>query len=164
MHSEIRRAVQRPLSLLAILVACASAALAGAGAEAKAGTEAADAETLRLARLDYMLHCQGCHMADGSGVEGTVPPLPGEVGRFIASREWRDYLVQVPGASQALIDDAALARLMNWIVRRFDPENAKDLKPYEAAEVGRLRRQPVTNPTEVRRRIVAGLSGRPQDG
>ena len=160
MHSEVRRAVQRPLSLLAILVACASAAGAGAGTEAEAG----DAETLRLARLDYMLHCQGCHMADGSGVEGTVPPLPGEVGKFIASPEWRDYLVQVPGASQALIDDAALARLMNWIVRRFDPGNAKDLKPYEAAEVGRLRRQPVTNPTEVRRRIVAELSRRPRDG
>lgn len=126
-----------------------------------AATDQADTE--RLARLDYMLHCQGCHMADGSGVKGTVPPLPGEVGKYISSPEWRDYLVQVPGASQALIDDEALARLMNWIVRNFDPANAKDLKPYEAAEVGRLRRQPVTNPTEVRRRIVAELSPSPQD-
>ena len=156
MHSEVHREVRRPLAMLAILVVCASAAAAGAEAEAD------DAETPRLARLDYMLHCQGCHMADGSGVEGTVPPLPGEVGRFISSPAWRDYLVQVPGASQALIDDEALARLMNWIVRRFDPGNAKDLKPYEAAEVGRLRRQPVTNPTEVRRRIVAELSQQPQ--
>lgn len=129
-----------------------------------AGPAAAEqAETERLARLDYMLHCQGCHMADGSGVEGTVPPLPGEVGKYIYSPEWRDYLVQVPGASQALIDDEALARLMNWIVRNFDPDNAKDLKPYEAAEVGRLRRQPVTNPTEVRRRIVADLPRPPQN-
>ncbi len=148
--------MHRPLVLLTILVVSASAAAAGA--------EADDADTYRLAHLDYMLHCQGCHMADGSGVEGTVPPLPGEVGKYIASPEWRDYLVQVPGASQALIDDEALARLMTWIVQRFDPENAKDLKPYEAAEVGRLRRQPVTNPTEVRRRIIAGLSEQPQDG
>lgn len=122
------------------------------------------AKTDRLARLDYMLHCQGCHMADGSGLEGTVPPLPGEVAKYISSPKWRDYLVQVPGASQALIDDEALARLMNWIVRNFDPENAKDLKPYEAAEVRRLRRQPVTNPTEVRRRIIAGLPQPPGDG
>ena len=156
MRSEAQRDVHRPLVLLTILVVCASAAAAGA--------EADDADTYRLAHLDYMLHCQGCHMADGSGVEGTVPPLPGEVGKYIASPEWRDYLVQVPGASQALIDDEALARLMTWIVRRFDPENAKDLKPYEATEVGRLRRQPVTNPTEVRRRIIAGLSEQPQDG
>ncbi|MDE2689699.1 MAG: cytochrome c [Acidobacteriota bacterium] len=155
MHSEVQRDLHRPLVLLTILVVCASAAVAGA--------EADDADIYRLAHLDYMLHCQGCHMADGAGVEGTVPPLPGEVGKYIASPEWRDYLVQVPGASQALIDDEALARLMTWIVRRFDPENAKDLKPYEAAEVGRLRSQPVTNPTEVRRRIIAELSEQPQD-
>jgi mono/diheme cytochrome c family protein len=144
--SEVHREVHRVVVLLTLGLLCAGAAAAVA--------EADDAETYRLAHLDYMLHCQGCHMADGSGVEGTVPPLPGEVGKFISSPEWRDYLVQVPGASQAFIDDAALARLMNWIVRRFDPENAKDLKPYEAAEVGRLRRQPVTNPTAVRRRII----------
>ncbi|MCE2558836.1 MAG: hypothetical protein J4F98_09545 [Acidobacteria bacterium] len=148
MHSEVHREVHRPLVLLTILVVCASAVAVGA-----------EADTYRLAHLDYMLHCQGCHMADGSGVEGTVPPLPGEVGKFISSPDWRDYLVQVPGASQALIDDEALARLMNWIVRRFDPENAKDLKPYEAEEVGRLRRQPVTNPTEVRRRIIEDIQG-----
>ena len=147
----MRLEVHRPLVLLTILVVYAAAAAAGA--------EADDAETYRLAHLDYMLHCQGCHMADGSGVEGTIPPLPGEVGKFISSPEWRDYLIQVPGASQALIDDEALARLMTWIVRRFDPENAKDLKPYEAAEVGRLRRQPVTNPTEVRRRIIEDIRG-----
>lgn len=151
MHSKVHREGHRPLVLLAILVVCASGAAAGAEADEK--------ETYRLAHLDYMLHCQGCHMADGSGVEGTVPPLPGEVGKFIASPEWRDYLVQVPGASQALIDDEALARLMTWIVKRFDPENAKDLKPYEPAEVGRLRSQPVTNPTEVRRRIIEEIQG-----
>ncbi len=151
MHSEVHREVHRPLVLLTILVLSASAAAVG--------TEADEADTYRLAHLDYMLHCQGCHMADGSGVEGTVPPLPGEVGKFISSPDWRDYLVQVPGASQALIDDEALARLMNWIVRRFDPENAKDLKPYQAEEVGRLRRQPVTNPTEVRRRIIEDIQG-----
>lgn len=126
---------------------------------AAAGAEADEDETYRLAHLDYMLHCQGCHMPDGAGVEGAVPPLPGEVGKFISNQEWRDYLVQVPGASQALIDDEALARLMTWIVRRFDPENAKDLQPYGAAEVGRLRRQPVTNPTEVRRRIIEDIQG-----
>lgn len=145
MDSEVHREVHRVVVLLTLGFVCAGAAAAAPD----------EAKTYRLAELDYMLHCQGCHMADGSGVEGTVPPLPGEVGKFISSPEWRDYLVQVPGASQAFIDDAALARLMNWIVRRFDPENAKDLKPYEAAEVGRLRRQPVTNPTAVRRRIIA---------
>ncbi len=153
MDSEVHREVHRVVVLLTLGFVCAGAAAAAPD----------EAETYRLAELDYMLHCQGCHMADGSGVEGTVPPLPGEVGKFISSPEWRDYLVQVPGASQAFIDDAALARLMNWIVRRFDPENAKDLKPYEAAEVGRLRRQPVTNPTAVRRRIIAEVQRSPAE-
>ncbi len=121
------------------------------------------AETDRLAHLDYMLHCQGCHMADGSGLEGTVPSLRDQVGLFLATPEGRAYLVQVPGASQALIDDAALARLTNWMVRQFDPENTKDFEPYAAAEVGRLRRNPVTNPVAARRRIVAELPRPPQD-
>ena len=123
-----------------------------------------DSETDRLAHLDYMLHCQGCHMADGSGLEGTVPSLRDQVGLFLATREGRAYLVQVPGASQALIDDSALARLTNWMVRRFDPGNTKDFEPYDAAEVGRLRRKPVTNPVAVRRHIVAELPQKPQDG
>ncbi len=149
----------RPLAAATLVALGVLGTGQAAAGEAETGTG-----TDRLARLDYMLHCQGCHMADGSGVAGTVPPLPGEVGKYIASPEWRDYLVQVPGASQALIDDEALARLMNWVVRRFDPGNAKDLKPYEAAEVARLRRQPVTNPTTVRRRIVAALEGASADG
>ena len=69
-------------------------------------------------------------------MEGTVPPLPGEVGKFISSPEWRDYLVQVPGASQAFIDDAALARLMNWIVRRFDPRERKGPEALRGSRSG----------------------------
>lgn len=122
-----------------------------------------DAETDRLAHLDYMLHCQGCHMADGSGLEGTVPSLRDQVGLFLATLEGRAYLIQVPGASQALIDDAALARLTNWMVRRFDPGNTKDFEPYDAAEVGRLRSKPVTNPVAARRRIAAELPQQPRD-
>jgi len=140
-----------------------SAALVTLGLAWIAPAAAEDAETDRLAHLDYMLHCQGCHMADGSGLEGTVPSLRDQVGLFLATPEGRAYLVQVPGASQALIDDAALARLTNWMVRRFDPANAKDLDPYEAAEVGELRRRTVTNPVAARRVIAAGLPRPLQD-
>lgn len=117
----------------------------------------------RRAHLDYMLHCQGCHMPDGAGVKGVVPALSNQVGQFLATPDGRAYLVQVPGASQALIDDAALARLTNWMVRRFDPENAKDFQAYDALEVGRLRSSPITNPVAVRRRIMAELPRPPRD-
>ena len=55
--------------------------------------------------LDYMLNCQGCHRADGAGTPGTVPALAGSVGRFLAVRGGREFLVQVPGVAQSILDD-----------------------------------------------------------
>ena len=34
-------------------------------------------------RVDYMLQCQGCHRADGSGSPGAVPDLRGSLARFL---------------------------------------------------------------------------------
>ena len=41
------------------------------------------------AHLDYMLHCQGCHLPDGSGFPNKVPKLNDHVGKFlsVAGRE-----------------------------------------------------------------------------
>ena len=49
-------------------------------------------------RVDYMLQCQGCHLADGAGSPGAVPDLRGSLGRFLAVPGGREYLVRVPGA------------------------------------------------------------------
>ena len=37
----------------------------------------ARAEPHPPAQVNYMLHCQGCHLADGAGMEGKVPALRG---------------------------------------------------------------------------------------
>jgi hypothetical protein len=108
--------------------------------------------------LDYMLNCQGCHRADGAATPGSVPALAGSVARFLGVPGGREFLVQVPGVSQAALDDVALAALMNWLVERFDGAHVPPgFRPYTAAEIGALRRTPLTDVDGVRARLVAAM-------
>lgn len=108
--------------------------------------------------LDYVLNCQGCHRADGAGTPGSVPALAGSVGRFARLPGGREYLVRVPGVAQAPLDDAALAGVLNWMLERFGrPDLPAGFTPYGAAEVGRLRRQPLTDVEGVRRQLLGAL-------
>jgi hypothetical protein len=109
--------------------------------------------------LDYMLQCQGCHLADGSGSPGAVPALRG-VGRFLRTSRGREYLIRVPGSAQSPLSDAALAALLDWMVARFDPETAASgFTPFDAAEVARWRRPPLTEVEALRAALLAELSG-----
>jgi mono/diheme cytochrome c family protein len=114
---------------------------------------AASAASAEAPRVDYMLQCQGCHGADGRGAPGTVPSLEG-VGRFLAAPGGREYLVRVPGSSQSALDDAALAAVLNWMIREFDP---RDFVPYTAEEVSRVRRPPLDDVDAVRRELLQKL-------
>jgi mono/diheme cytochrome c family protein len=106
-------------------------------------------------RVNYMLQCQGCHGAEGRGAPGTVPSLAG-VGRFLRVPGGREYLVRVPGSSQAALTDAELAEVLNWMVREFDPH---DFVPYDAAEVARVRRPPLDDVEGVRRELLREIEG-----
>jgi mono/diheme cytochrome c family protein len=117
------------------------------------------------ARVLYQLHCQGCHLADGSGKAGEVPSLSGSVARFLGVPGGRAYLVQVPGAATSPLTDAELAAVLDWIVRAFGPaEAAAAAAPYEPAEVARLRATPLVDVAAAReallRRLAAGPAGR----
>ncbi len=110
------------------------------------------------AALDYAINCQGCHHADGSGTPGTVPPLAGSVGKFTGVPGGREYLIRVPGVSQAPLDDAALARVVNWMLDRFGHDDLPpDFAPYTADEFGRLRRDPLTDVETARRGLLERL-------
>jgi hypothetical protein len=110
--------------------------------------------------VDYMLQCQGCHLHDGAGTPGAVPPLAGLVGRFVRIPGGREYLVRVPGSSQSSLDDARLAAVLNWMLVRFDPEALPDdFVPFSAEEVARVRRPPLTDVAGVRARLL-GEAGR----
>ncbi len=106
-----------------------------------------------------MLQCQGCHLADGSGKPGSVPAFADQVGRYLLVPGGREYLVRVPGASNAPITDAELAALLNWIVRRFGPSAvAAGFRAFDAREVARVRRPPLVAPEAERERLLAALA------
>ena len=105
--------------------------------------------------LDYVLHCQGCHQAEGSGLEGAVPELRGSIARIAALPKGREYVQRVPGVAQSQLDDAAVARLLNWLVARFDPDHLpKDFAPFTPEEVGRLRRDPLVHASKARAEVL----------
>lgn len=107
--------------------------------------------------LDYVLHCQGCHQAEGVGLPGAVPQLKDSVARFAALPGGREYLSRVPGVAQSQIDDAAVAALLNWLLPHFDAAHLlADFRPFTADEVGPLRRHPLVNASEVRASVLAG--------
>jgi hypothetical protein len=112
--------------------------------------------------VGYALQCQGCHLADGAGTPGSVPALAGSVARFVAVPGGREYLLRVPGVAQSSLDDAALAELMNWMLRRFDADHLPpDFRPYAADEVGRWRHQPLVDVEGARRALLDAMEARP---
>ena len=132
--------MSRALAIACVLVGAAGASAYGPGVE-------------------YALNCQGCHRADGAGTPGSIPPLAGSVARFLAVPGGREYLVQVPGVAQAPLDDAALARVVNWMLDRFDAAHVPSgFVPYAAEEVGRLRAKPLTDVEGVRTRLLGELA------
>jgi mono/diheme cytochrome c family protein len=106
-----------------------------------AASPAAEAASAGTPRLDYLLHCSGCHGATGAGVPSRgIPRLKGEVAKFLWVPEGRAYLAQVPGVRNANLDDAEVARLLDWLPGAMDSEHRPpDVPPFSAEEVGRLR-------------------------
>lgn len=111
---------------------------------------------------DYLQFCVGCHRLDGSGSAANgVPELRGVVGRFLRVPSGRAFVVQVAGVAQAPLDDAALARLLNWLLPRMDADGLPaGFEPYTAAEVAHLR---ATRPGDVpamRARVLEEIAAR----
>ncbi|MFM8464177.1 MAG: c-type cytochrome [Burkholderiaceae bacterium] len=105
------------------------------------------AQSVGSPRLNFVLHCAGCHAMDGSGNNAPgIPNLRGTIGNFLKVEGGRDYLAQVPGASQSPLSDQETAELLNWMLREF---SAKELpatpKLYSADEVRQLRRRPLAD-------------------
>ncbi len=109
-------------------------------------------------QLHYMLQCQGCHRADGSGSPGAVPSLSGSMGRFLTVPGGREYLVRVPGSAQSPLSDADLARVLNWMIRAFGPTAiAGDFEPFRADEVARIRVSPLIEVDSARRALIRAI-------
>ena len=109
-------------------------------------------------KVDYLLHCSGCHMPDGTGLSSAVPTLHNIIGRLVAEPEGRAYIVRVPGASQAPINDKKLAEVLNWMLTEFSSDTLpKNFKPLTVKEVKRARNQITGRPTQVSSRALPRL-------
>ena len=116
---------------------------------------AAQAGKAESPRFNYILHCQGCHLADGSATPGKIPALVGVAG-FLAAEGGREFLVRVPGVALSPIADDELADLVNWMLYRFSLETLpEDFKPYTAEEVARYRKNPLVTVDTARARLLA---------
>ena len=105
----------------------------------------------------YMIHCMGCHLMDGQGQPPDVPVLDESLGRLIESDAGRAYLVRVPGAAQAPINDAELAGVINWMLNKYSAATLLDsFTPYTESEVRQHRHQILADPLKFK----AALTGK----
>ena len=135
----------RPALHRVALVTCAAAIAAGAGAES--------------AHNNYMIHCQGCHLPDGSGKPGAVPALSAYIGKFANLSEGRAFLVRVPGVAMSPLDSAETAAVLNWMLKRFAARDLTgDFEPFSADEVERFRRTPLLDVAKTREALIRSLA------
>lgn len=109
---------------------------------------------------DYMLQCAGCHRYDGQGLTHRgIPNFNQSIGLFTRLPAGRDYMIRVPGASQSQLDNADLARVLNWIVAKFSPEEiTPDYRPFPSAEVGASRRHRFDDVLKARTELTAKMN------
>jgi len=102
-------------------------------------------------RTHFLLYCSGCHGVDGASAPPNVPTLRNEIGRIVAFPEGRNYIVRVPGASQAPLTDAQLTEVMNWVLQEFNRDTLpQDFQPLTAEEVTEARRNVLMDPLKYR--------------
>ncbi len=110
------------------------------------------------AKTNYMLNCQGCHQADGSGLPDNVPSMRGFAGKFLQVPGGRDFLVQVPGSSNSPLSDAELAELLNWILITMSAEQLDDsFQYYTEAEVTESRQHVLVDVGRTRANLIAAM-------
>jgi cytochrome c553 len=138
--------------IVGLLISCS--AIAGEPAQqALAGTNIDPVAT----RLNYMLNCQGCHAADGRGLND-IPAMADFVGTFLKVEGGRAYLVRVPGSANSPLSDQALADVLNWILLTMSPEQLpQPFMLYDAEEIASFRQQPLTDAAATRARLLAKL-------
>ena len=102
-------------------------------------------------KVDYLLHCSGCHLPDGSSHAPLVPTLHDVIGRMVAKPAGRAYSVRVTGVSQAPINDEKLTEVINWMLTEFNSETLpKNFKPFTVREVSRARSRILADPLRYR--------------
>jgi hypothetical protein len=124
------------LGLLSVGVACAALAH--------------DVET------NYRLYCMGCHVEDGSGLEGKVPSMRGTLVPLSARPDGRRFLVQVPGVAQSPLTNAEVAALLNWMISNLaDKPATNEVAAFTEQEVARYRADRLLNVRATRAKLLS---------
>ena len=113
-----------------------------------------------FARQNYLLHCAGCHLPDGSGSKpNDVPTLHGIPGHFASLPEGRAFLSQVPGIAYTPLSDTEAAEVLNWTLMNFSKDTLpSDFKPFTPAEVAKYRAERPAAIFTVRNAVLAKLA------
>ena len=117
-------------------------------------------DPVEQARLDYILHCSGCHFLHGEGAQAAgIPRVRDQLGYFLTLPEGRAYLMQVPGLLSAGLSDERAAGVVNWMVEYFSgPSRPAAFQPYTAVEAQRYRLEKPADIIGARNRIAAKLT------
>jgi len=110
------------------------------------------------AQNNFMLHCQGCHKADGSGLPGSVPSMKNFVSKFLSVPEGREFLIRVPGSANSSLSDKDLAELLNWMLMELSTEGLPDdFTLYTEVEVRQERARVLVDVAAFRATLVAQM-------
>ena len=110
------------------------------------------------AQNNFMLHCQGCHRADGSGLPGSVPSMKNFVSNFLLVPGGREFLIRVPGSANSSLSDKDLAELLNWMLTELSEQALpKHFELYTEAEVKRVRASVLVDVGAYRAELVAKM-------
>ena len=111
------------------------------------------------ARINYMIHCQGCHLPEAVGFAGKVPRMKDFVGYFLHSKEGREFIVRVPGVATSSLPDGQLTELMNWLLLTYSAEQLPEpFVPFSVAEVAALRPDLEADPETTRMHILRQIA------
>lgn len=110
------------------------------------------------AKVNYILQCQGCHQADGSGTQAT-PNLITHGKIFLSSPMGRDFFISVPGVATAPLSDEELTDLINYVIETIIIKTG-DAKSffYEIAELSEYRQTKIVEDIAVKRNEIIGNS------
>lgn len=108
------------------------------------------------ARLNFMQHCSGCHLATGRGApDKGIPSMRGGVlATFLSTPAGRSYLLSVPGVLNTPLDVSATTELMNWVVRNFADSDGP-YAPFQEHEVVAARANRLQDPVKTRAELLA---------
>lgn len=142
-----------------MLTAAIVALLAGAAGPPSPSLAKLGVDNPARAKMNWMLHCQGCHQADAKGsAAARTPAMAGEVSRFLSVAGGREYLTRVPGVANAGLADDQLAELLNWTLSTFDAAHLPPaFEPYTKEELAAGRRAPLVSDAA---RLREGLVGK----